>query len=82
MVHGQEYEYTAEDIYRSPVRKVLNMFSVTITTGYNSTNYNHDLSGYYYLQSQEQQLITEDLGGPLPADFDVYDNWFNNPGLA
>ncbi|SMD31843.1 hypothetical protein SAMN04488029_0181 [Reichenbachiella faecimaris] len=79
---AQEYPIDPDDIYRPPARAILNQFSITVTTGYNSTNYSHDLSGFWYLQSASQQFISPDLGEPLGEEFDVYDNWFNNPVLA
>jgi len=80
---GQEYEYDESDIYRSPIKKILNQFSVTFTTGYNSTNYKHDLSGFYLIQTATQQFIADDTGeASLPATYDVYTNWFNDPVLA
>ena len=79
---GQEYPIDPDDIYRSPVRAVLNQFSITLTTGYNSTNYKHNLAGFWYLESATEQFISPNTGEPLGAQFDVYDNWFNNPQLA
>lgn len=82
-VLAQEYEYAEEDIYRSKVRAILNMFSISVATGYNSTIYKHDLSGYYYLQSPTEQLIIRKGEGvlPLPEEIIGYDNWFNNPTI-
>lgn len=81
-VLAQEYPINPEDIYRSPTRRILNMFSITVTTGYNSTKYSHDLSGFYYLQNAEQQFVTPNTGEPLGTEFDVYENWFNDPALS
>lgn len=78
-VCAQEYEYTEEDIYRSPFRAFLNNFSVTFTTGYGVTNYSHSLQGLYYLQTPIRQYIAENNGAPLGDNVDVIGNWFNNP---
>ncbi|WP_109830259.1 hypothetical protein [Reichenbachiella versicolor] len=80
--YAQEYEYSEKDIYRSPIRAVLNQFSFQISTGYNRTNYKHDLSGYYYLQSPAQQFIVLNEGVPLEDDYVAYDNWFNHPSIG
>ncbi|MEO9966963.1 MAG: hypothetical protein ABJF11_14290 [Reichenbachiella sp.] len=82
LVVAQEYPIDPDQIYRSPSRRVLNMFSITVTTGYNSTKFSHDLSGFYYLQSAEQQLISPNTGEPLGTEFDVYENWFNDPSQS
>ncbi|UXP31580.1 hypothetical protein N6H18_14605 [Reichenbachiella agarivorans] len=76
-VQAQEYEYTEDDIYRSPVRAVLNMFSFTVSTGYNAVTYKHDLSGYYLIQSPAQQYIAVNEGGALGMN--SYTDWLNNP---
>ncbi|MGL1885195.1 MAG: hypothetical protein OCD76_01675 [Reichenbachiella sp.] len=80
-VYGQEYEIDPDEIFRSPFRKILNQFSATVTTGFNSTTYKHDLAGYYYLQSPNQQLITVNNGEALGADFNAFANWLNQPSL-
>lgn len=78
--YAQEYEYDESDIYRSPVRAFLNKFSITFTTGYNATKYKHDLSGYYFLQSPDQQLITVNNGPFDPNTFPTsHQDWFNSP---
>ncbi|PIB35256.1 hypothetical protein BFP72_07525 [Reichenbachiella sp. 5M10] len=80
-VQAQEYEYSEEDIYRSPVRAILNKFSFTVSTGYNAVSYKHDLSGFYLIQSPTQQLIAVDDDQPLGLDYPAYSNWLNNPQL-
>lgn len=79
---AQEYEISETDIYRSPFRKFLNNFSLTVTTGYGKTNYSHDLSGFYLVQTPTDQYIANNDGQPLGTEFDVYSDWFNNPVLA
>jgi len=74
--------YEKYDIYRSPIKVVLNRFSWTVTTGYGRTYFKHDLSGYYFFQDRDGQYIlptTEIISG---ASFQGYSNWFNNPSLG
>lgn len=78
-VWAQEYKIDPDQIYRSRFRAILNHFSLTVSSGYNRTSYKHDLTGYYYLQSSNQQLITSDLDTPLNG---AYANWFNAPVFA
>ncbi|MEP2024279.1 MAG: hypothetical protein ABJH98_07590 [Reichenbachiella sp.] len=82
VAQAQEYPVDPDDIYRSPVRAVLNQFSITVTTGYNSTKYSHNLDGFWFLQSTTDQYITPNTGEPLGTSFPAYQNWFNNPSLA
>lgn len=79
---AQEYPINPDEIYRSPTRKILNMFSFTVTTGYNSTNYNHNLSGFWLLQTDTAQYIIDNTGEDLGLTYDIYQDWFNNPFLA
>ena len=81
-VSAQEYEIDPDEIYRPPLMKIMNMFSVTVSTGYNSTTYSHDLSGFYLLQNATDQYISPNLGVPLGAEFDIYSDWFNNAQLS
>ncbi len=81
MIQAQEYPVDPDGIYRSPLRKILNQFSITFTTGHNSTKYSHNLYGFYYLQSTTGQFISPNTGEQLDTEFDVYDNWFNDPAL-
>ncbi|MFY0626617.1 MAG: hypothetical protein JXR07_09990 [Reichenbachiella sp.] len=79
---AQEYEYSEADICRPPILAFLNHFSITVSTGYNSTKYKHDLSGYYLLQSNDAQLITVNNGPIDPNAFpDTFQNWFNGVSL-
>lgn len=79
---AQEYEISETDIYRSPFKKFLNNFSLTVTTGYGKTNYSHSLNGFYLVQTPTDQYIANNDGQPLGTEFDVYSDWFNNPVLA
>ena len=49
--------YEKYDIYRNPVKVILNKFSLTATTGLSFTNYNQDLSGVYFYQDRDNQYI-------------------------
>ncbi|MFT7033540.1 MAG: hypothetical protein ACJA2S_002048 [Cyclobacteriaceae bacterium] len=75
---AQEYEIDEAQIYRSPLKKILNKFSFTVTTGYGKTNYSHKLEGLYLIQSSTRQYIADNDGQPLGTEFDVYSDWFNN----
>ncbi len=83
ITQAQEYEISESDIYRSPIRKVLNYFSATITTGRARTHYKHSLSGFYYIKTSDgQQYLYEDNGTPPTEVFDGTSNWLNNPILS
>jgi len=81
-VMGQNNDvYEKYNIYRSPVKLILNKFSWTFTTGYGRTYYKQDLSGYYFYQDRNGQYIlpnTETVG----TQFQGYINWFNDPSLG
>lgn len=70
-----------EKVFRSPVRKVLNKFSLNLSTGYGLTRYSHNLSGFYLIQTNEQSYITPNLGEPLGTISNGVFNWLNNPQL-
>jgi hypothetical protein len=72
------------DIYRSPVRKILNMFALNVSTGYAKSNYNHDLTGFYFIQTPTQQMILSNtsFGPTVPDKVTGYTDWFNNPMLS
>lgn len=81
-VMGQDQAYNPysgqmEDIYRSPLRAFLNQFSVNFMSGYGRTSYSHDLSGVYFVQDQNSQLIVSNATNPLPERITGYNNWFN-----
>ncbi|MFY0652226.1 MAG: hypothetical protein JXQ96_09345 [Cyclobacteriaceae bacterium] len=79
---GQEYEIDETQIYRSPFKKFMNNFSVTISTGYGKTNYSHSLQGFYLVQTPSNQYIADNDGQPLGTEFDVYSDWLNDPVIA
>lgn len=70
-----------EQYYRSPVRKILNKFSLNLSSGYGLTRYSHNLSGYYLIQTNDQSYITPNLGEPLNQVTSGVVNWLNNPQL-
>ncbi len=71
--------YEQYDIYRNPVLVALNKFSITLTSGYGATNYRHNLQGYYFYQDARQQVILPGNNESLPARFQGFTNWLNNP---
>ncbi|MGB3465819.1 MAG: hypothetical protein WBA74_11135 [Cyclobacteriaceae bacterium] len=70
-----------DEVYRSPVRKLLNIFSLNISTGYGVTRYAHSLSDYYLIQTTDQSYITLNNGEPLVDPADGIINWINDPLL-
>ncbi len=67
-------------IYRSPIRKVLNGFSLNFSTGYAITRYQHQLEGYYLIQTPNDLLLTPNNGEfPNTTLISGTTNWFNNP---
>ena len=82
VVRAQEYTYSESEIYRSPLLKFLNNFSITVTTGYNSSKFKHELKGYYLLQSPDTLFITPNDGPFDPTAFpDAFRGWLNDPVL-
>lgn len=67
------------DLYRNPVRVLLNQFSITGTTGYGMAVYSHTLSNVYFYQSQTNQvIIPKDPALPPPNGVVTgFSNWFN-----
>lgn len=74
--------YKKYDIYRSPIRRVLNKFSWTLTTGYGRTNYKHDLKGYYFYQDLDGQYVLPTSETINTQQFQGYTDWLNNPSLG
>jgi len=74
----QDDVYSKYDIYRNPVRVFLNKLSITLTTGYSTTVYKHDLSGVYLYQDEASQFIFGKEVEPNP-DFTGFSDWLNNP---
>lgn len=71
--------YEKYNIYRSPVKLILNKISITATTGIGFTNYKHELTGVYFYQDQENQFIFSNDIENLGSNFTGYSDWFNNP---
>ncbi|MDA0195715.1 MAG: hypothetical protein O2887_12055 [Bacteroidetes bacterium] len=76
------YTGQTEDVYRSPLRAILNQFSASFTTGYGRTKYSHNLNGFYFYQDSLQQLLVNNNAGTLPAQLSGYNNWFNEAVLS
>lgn len=71
--------YERYNIYRNPVRVILNQISITATTGYSATNYNHQLNGVYFFQDQQNQYIFSNEVENLGSTFIGFSDWLNNP---
>ena len=70
----------ATDVYRNPLRVLLNQFSITATTGYGTVLYSHQLnSQFYYVENEGQAFLVDSNGmsGPLRGEVTGYSNWFN-----
>ncbi|MEQ9375412.1 MAG: hypothetical protein RIG68_09545 [Imperialibacter sp.] len=69
----------SSDLYRNPVRVMLNQFSITGTTGYGLAMYSHELNNVYFYQSQSNQIIVPIVDGePAPTGVIAGNsNWFN-----
>jgi len=76
------YTGQTEDVYRSPMRAILNQFSAAFTMGYGRTKYSHTLEGFYFYQDATQQLLVNNNLGNLPEEFSGYCNWFNQSLLS
>lgn len=70
--------YAKYGIYRNPARVFLNKFSFTVTSGYGLTNYNHELSGFYFFQDNQNQIILSNEN-ELPTIFRGYSGWMSQP---
>jgi len=70
-----------ESVYRSPIRRVLNKFSLNFSSGYGVTRYAHSLQGFNLIQTNDQLFIAPDDGEPLVDETNGIFNWLNNPTL-
>lgn len=66
-------------IERSMLRKVLNQFSLSLMTGYGSTYYSHDLSGYSLLQKGDNLYIIENGTVTDPGPNIGFSHWTTDP---
>lgn len=66
-----------QGIKRSPVRAVLNKFSISVMSGYGRTTYKHDLSGFSLLKKADNLYIMEGSGANPPLT--GYSDWFVDP---
>ncbi len=78
-LQAQDNLYAKYDIYRNPVRVLLNKFSITLTTGYSQTNYANELSNVYFFQNKQNQYIFNNDPEALLPDINAYEDWLNNP---
>ena len=60
----------------------LNKFSITFTTGYSSTNYNHNFSGVYFFQDTQNQFIFSNEETALGSTFQGFSDWLNDPQVG
>lgn len=74
--------YQKYDIYRNPARVIMNKFSITATTGFGITNYNHKLEGVYFYQDAQNQFIFSNNIENLGSNFSGYTDWLNDPQLG
>ena len=74
--------YSQYNIYRNPIRVILNQFSITATTGYGATFYSHDLSGVFFFQDADNQYIFSNNLENLTTTFTGYTDWFNDPQVG
>ncbi|MEM6643539.1 MAG: hypothetical protein AAF616_11215 [Bacteroidota bacterium] len=81
-VSGQDNIYQRYDIYRNPIRVILNMFSITATTGYGATFYSHDLNGVFFYQDAQGQYIFNNNVEGVSSAFIGYSDWLNNPSAG
>jgi hypothetical protein len=73
--------YEKYNIYRDPIKVFLNKFSITATTGYSRNTYKHTLSGVYFYQDRDKQVVlsnSELLGSTITG----YSGWLNDPQLS
>ncbi|MEP0985122.1 hypothetical protein [Ekhidna sp.] len=74
--------YQKYDIYRNPLRVLLNKFSITATTGMTFTQYSHQLEGVYFYQNAQNQFIFSNTIENLGSSFSGYTDWLNDPQLG
>lgn len=70
------------DFYRSPARAILNMFSVNLSTGYAYNSYRHNLAGFYFLQTADNQYIFTNTQAAPEREAIGYTGWLNDPALG
>ena len=64
----------------APIRTFLNMFSLSVSTGYGATFFRHDIEGVGIIQKGADSVFIFDntflVSNPIATG---YNNWFNNP---
>ncbi len=78
-VNGQ---YVDDPVFRSPVRKILNKFSLGLSTGYGATRYAHSLNGFNLIQLSDESYILPDNGEPVGRITNGIIDWLNDPSLV
>lgn len=73
--------YAKYNIYRNPARVLLNKFAFTVSSGYGLTNYRHDLSGFYFYQDNQHQIILSNQN-EVPVLFRGYSGWVSQPYVS
>jgi len=71
-----------EDLYYNPLAQILNKFTFSLSTGYGLSNYNQDLTGFYLLQTADDQYLLSNENGEVPEEVAGTFNWFTNPMLG
>ncbi|WP_420319043.1 hypothetical protein [Ekhidna sp.] len=74
--------YQKYDIYRDPIKVMLNKISITVTSGMAFTNYSHQLEGVYFYQDAQSQFIFSNGIENLGSSFSGYTDWLNDPQLG
>ena len=74
--------YETYNIYRNPVKVILNKFSITLTTGYSNTNYKQTLENVFFYQNGSTQLVFSNSNPVGPTSVTGFSDWLNNPVLA
>ncbi len=74
--------YQKYNIYRNPVKVIMNKFSITATTGVGVTSYSHQLEGVYFYQDAANQFIFSNDIENLGSTFSGYTDWLNDPQLG
>lgn len=71
-------------IYRSPIRKVLNMFSVNLSSGIGVTKYKQFLDNVTFVQQggSNLQFINGSQETPVGTIHQGFSSWFNQPGFV
>ncbi len=72
---GNDY---GNDIKRSPIRKILNKFSLGVGTGFGRTYYSHDLDDFALVEKGEQLYIIDKTTFNATGTNQGYTNWVSD----